>query len=251
LKTDSQEQREFKRLHPDHPPMEELRPWLRKCVVDVTKLKDPKYIDNHDDAIIKMEPAVRHEESSSDQDGTDDDQNGAPATPPPDSEPEDMPGRLAPEAMPQLDLDEMRGLEAMPPLDPMFYDNDLYKFAWGLDNHQPLNEFDLSTESQPSAIPRTTNNPQMPGYHFGTGNPLMLDNIFDLHLQGLGVQKTQVNELPDFNFNQPANQTFDSQAFDSSNDANYNGNGNTAVAGDSFMEDDFLQQYMNPILHYE
>ncbi|RVD88844.1 uncharacterized protein DFL_003016 [Arthrobotrys flagrans] len=165
LKTDTPEEREFKQLHPDFPPMEELRPWLRKCLVDVSKLKDGKYIDSQDEAILKVEPAVKLEDlTSSDQDKdqemTDDEplQPVGPATPPPDSEVEAEAPR--------------------PPLNDNPFDFDFSEFQ------QPDFIFNSPPLPQSSTIPRTSN----------------FNAIFALQMQSMGISPEQIlsDKVPDF-----------------------------------------------------
>ncbi|KAK6523466.1 hypothetical protein TWF281_001448 [Arthrobotrys megalospora] len=179
LKTDTPEEREFKQLHPDFPPMEELRPWLRKCLVDVSKLKDGKYIDHQDEAILKVEPAVKHEDvSSSDQDkdqemSDDEPQLEGPATPPPDSE-------VEPE-IPRTGVQDPTMNDSM--LHNNFMDFDFSDFGI----QQPdfvFNSPSLVPPMQPSTIPRTNN----------------LNAIFALQMQSMGISPEQIisEKVPDF-----------------------------------------------------
>ncbi|KAF3082331.1 hypothetical protein TWF102_005859 [Orbilia oligospora] len=172
LKTDTPEEREFKQLHPDFPPMEELRPWLRKCLVDVSKLKDGKYIDNQDEAILKVEPAVKAEDlTSSDQDKdqemTDDEplQPVGPATPPPDSE---------------VESEAIRPSMNDPMTHDNFFDFDFSEFRF----QQPDFIFNSPPFAQPSAVPRTNN----------------LNTIFARQMQSMGISPDQIlsEKVPDF-----------------------------------------------------
>ncbi|KAF3227459.1 hypothetical protein TWF191_003544 [Orbilia oligospora] len=172
LKTDTPEEREFKQLHPDFPPMEELRPWLRKCLVDVSKLKDGKYIDNQDEAILKVEPAVKAEDlTSSDQDKdqemTDDEplQPVGPATPPPDSE---------------VEAEAIRPSMNDPMTHDNFFDFDFSEFRF----QQPDFIFNSPPLAQPSAVPRTNN----------------LNTIFALQMRSMGISPDQIlsEKVPDF-----------------------------------------------------
>ncbi|EGX52795.1 hypothetical protein AOL_s00007g131 [Orbilia oligospora ATCC 24927] len=172
LKTDTPEEREFKQLHPDFPPMEELRPWLRKCLVDVSKLKDGKYIDNQDEAILKVEPAVKAEDlTSSDQDKdqemTDDEplQPVGPATPPPDSE---------------VESEAIRPSMNDPMTHDNFFDFDFSEFRF----QQPDFIFNSPPLAQPSAVPRTNN----------------LNTIFARQMQSMGISPDQIlsEKVPDF-----------------------------------------------------
>ncbi|KAK6513688.1 hypothetical protein TWF506_008127 [Arthrobotrys conoides] len=172
LKTDTPEEREFKQLHPDFPPMEELRPWLRKCLVDVSKLKDGKYIDNQDEAILKVEPAVKAEDlTSSDQDKdqemTDDEplQPVGPATPPPDSEVE--------AEAPRPSMNDSMAHDN-------FFDFDFSEFRF----QQPDFIFNSPPIAQPSTVPRTNN----------------LNAIFAIQMQSMGISPEQIlsDKVPDF-----------------------------------------------------
>ncbi|KAK6499051.1 hypothetical protein TWF481_011620 [Arthrobotrys musiformis] len=179
LKTDTPEEREFKQTHPDFPPMEELRPWLRKCLVDVSKLKDGKYIDDQDEAILKIEPAVKVEDPASssddkDQEMTDDEpQPEAPATPPPESEVEAEAPR--PTVQQNTITDSM--------LHNNFIDFDFSDF--GLQQSDFIfNSPPLAPPIQQSTVPRTNS----------------LNAIFALQMQSMGVSPEQIlsDKVPDF-----------------------------------------------------
>ncbi|KAK6339863.1 hypothetical protein TWF718_009252 [Orbilia javanica] len=170
LKTDTPEEREFKQLNPDFPPMEELRPWLRKCLVDVSKLKDGKYIDNQDEAILKIEPAVKVEYSSSsdqdkDQEMTDDEppQPVGPATPPPDPE-----------------FERLRSMnDSIPP--PASLDFDFPDFEFQC----PDSIFNIPL-TQESIVPRTNN--------------FNINSIFAEQMRSMGIIPEQIlsNKVPEF-----------------------------------------------------
>ncbi|EWC44911.1 hypothetical protein DRE_00970 [Drechslerella stenobrocha 248] len=188
LKTDTPEEREFKQLHPDFPPMEELRPWLRKCLVDVSKLKEKKYIDNQDEAILKIEPAVKHDElSSSDQEqdhfmSDDEGQPDGPATPPPEPQSEPETQNITPEVT----------------MGDSMLQNSLIDF-----------DFDFSFDST-GAFENTTQNgefifnsqPAAPSHPQPSATPRTNDtsNIFAAQWQLMGIQPTQIGagKVPDF-----------------------------------------------------
>ncbi|KAF3904575.1 hypothetical protein ABW21_db0202954 [Orbilia brochopaga] len=195
LKTDTPAQREFKQLHPDHPPMEELRPWLRKCIVDVSKLKEKKYIDTQDEAIIKMEPAVKYDEqamSDMEQEGdqdhsiSDDDYRPeGPATPPPESQFE---AELQPESQSSAPRAAMN--ESM--LDS-FVDLD---FQFGLDQPSMFDDF----TQQPEFVFNTPVNAPPPQQQSAIPRGASAKNLFASQLQFLGIQPGQIvaEKVPDF-----------------------------------------------------
>ncbi|KAK6352202.1 hypothetical protein TWF730_009032 [Orbilia blumenaviensis] len=225
LKTDTPEEREYKQLHPDLPPMEELRPWLRKCLVDVSKLKDGKYIDNQDEAILKVEPAVKFEDpaSSSDQDkdlemSDNDPQPEGPATPPPDSEVE----AEAP----------MSGVQD-PTMDESIIHNNFMDFDFS-DFVVPQSDFVFSPPlvqpMQPSTIPRTNN----------------LNTIFALQMQSMGISPDQIisDKMPEFigiDNNNMFNTPFDLPEF--------TGHGLEALGIDGSLENFDIDQFLAPTLN--
>ncbi|KAF3923212.1 hypothetical protein ABW20_dc0110139 [Dactylellina cionopaga] len=217
LKTDTPEEREYKQLHPDMPPMEELRPWLRKCLVDVSMLTDKKYVDNNDAAILKVEHTVKNEDSSSDQDkdvdiSDDEPQHEGPATPPPEPEAEPEYQR---EASPEVTMTDSM-------LHNNFMDFDFNEFM-----QQPEFTFTappFAPPPQPATVPRTNTTPA----------------IFALQMQSMGIQPGQIiaNEVPDFIGIDASNLIF-------TNPFDFNGN-NVDATGYSF--DDFDQFLQGPPL---
>ncbi|KAJ6258680.1 hypothetical protein Dda_6728 [Drechslerella dactyloides] len=199
LKTDTPAQREFKQLHPDHPPMEELRPWLRKCIVDVSKLKEKKYIDSQDEAIIKMEPAVKYDdqalsdlEPEQDQDhliSDDDCRLDGPATPPPE-----------PHSELEQQLDSQQSAPKLVMNDSMldsFVDLD---FQFGLDSTTGM--FDDFTQ-QPEFVfnaPSVTAPPLPQQQQSSVPRGSSTKNLFASQLQFLGIQPNQIvsDNIPDF-----------------------------------------------------
>ncbi|KAK6337980.1 hypothetical protein TWF696_001452 [Orbilia brochopaga] len=196
LKTDTPAQKEFKQLHPDHPPMEELRPWLRKCIVDVSKLKEKKYIDTQDEAIIKMEPAVKHDdqalsdmEQEADQDHSisdDDYRQDGPATPPPESQYET---ELQPESQPSASKAAMN--------DSMLDNFVDFDFQFGLDpTTSMLDDF----TQQPEFVFNTPSATVPPPQQSAVPRGASAKNLFASQLQFLGIQPGQivVDKVPDF-----------------------------------------------------
>ncbi|KAF3933932.1 hypothetical protein ABW19_dt0206161 [Dactylella cylindrospora] len=186
MKTDPVELREFKQMHPDHPPMEELRPWLRKCLVDVSLLRDKKYIDNQDDALLKVEPAVKHDEvSSSEQDhdngGSDDEPQQRQAGTPPEYQTE-----AEPEQEPEAQDTALDVSMSDDNIASSFLDfQDLGIESNMVDGTQPLSDFIHLTPPpappqappQLSAIPRTS-------------------DIFSFQWQTMGLPLDQVVDQP-------------------------------------------------------
>ncbi|KAK6531955.1 hypothetical protein TWF694_003118 [Orbilia ellipsospora] len=210
LKTDTPEEREFKQMHPDFPPMEELRPWLRKCLVDVSKLRDTKYVDNQDEAILKVEPAAaRHEELCSsdkdlDQEMTDEEQPlDGPATPPPESE-----------AEPDAEQPTKSISQDAPANDSMLHNNfmdfDFSDFSFDsaalLENNMQPPEFIFNAPplpQQPSTIPRTNNTPAIFTFqmqHMGLDPSQIITDKFPAFV-GLGLANSSFAPTFDFNGN--------------------------------------------------
>ncbi|EPS37296.1 hypothetical protein H072_9079 [Dactylellina haptotyla CBS 200.50] len=203
-KTDTPEEREFKQMHPDFPPMEELRPWLRKCLVDVSKLRDRKYLDKQDEAILKVESAAKHVDSSSsdkDQDMSDyEQQPDGPATPPPESEVE-----------PEVSNSKAKRDIVFEDLNPSEFDSMIHNnFGFDLDFNNTMESVGVEgmvqpefTFNAPAAVPRTNHTPA----------------IFAFQAQQMGLLGQMVpDEIPDFiGFqwtNSSANSIFDKMPHD-------------------------------------
>ncbi|KAF3911072.1 hypothetical protein AA313_de0204827 [Arthrobotrys entomopaga] len=237
LKTDTPEEREFRQMNPDFPPMEELRPWLRKCLVDVTKLRDKKYVDNQDEAILKVEPAAKHDDLSAsdkdqDQEMTDEEQPlDGPVTPPPESE-------IEPEVQPEVQQPTKATGQGVPINDSMLHNNFMdFNFSdfdfdsTGLlgDGMQPP-EFTFNAPQlphQPSTVPRTNNTPA----------------IFSFQMQQMGYMPSQIitDKVPAF-VGDLANSSLAS-TFD------FNGSNveSTGISGSSFDQFDFDQFLQGPL----